>query len=394
MASSSSVNVEWVGGDRIPVVVELDLEEAPPGSPRGWIGTVFHGVEWLFGLFALLVGLAVLAAIPLGQFLALGYLLEVSGRVARTGRFRDGFIGIRTAARWGKIAVAGFILWLPLYFLSLQAQAAQIIDPAGPIARQWQLWLAIVTTIVTLHALAAVVRGGRFRDFLRPFNLLWLVRRVWRGGLFREARDRLWTALVELRLPYYFWLGVRGFVGALVWLVLPLLLLAQGHRVPALGILGGLLLAAVVMYVPFLQVRFARDNRLAAFVECRAVRMAFRRAPLAFAVALWVHLSFAIPLYLLKIEVIPRELVFLEGLLFLLLMFPARLLGGWAIARGCRRPTPRWWGVRWLSRIAVLPVLGAYVFVVFLSQHLGWQGIGSLYEQHAFLLPVPFVTWP
>jgi hypothetical protein len=26
-----------------------------------------------------------------------------------------------------------------------------------------------------------------------------------------------------------------------------------------------------------------------------------------------------------------------------------------------------------------------------LSQFIAWAGIGSLYEQHAFLLPVPFV---
>ena len=41
----------------------------------------------------------------------------------------------------------------------------------------------------------------------------------------------------------------------------------------------------------------------------------------------------------------------------------------------------------------MLPVVVAYVLVVFTSQHLGWHGIASLYEQHAFLLPVPFVTW-
>jgi hypothetical protein len=153
------------------------------------------------------------------------------------------------------------------------------------------------------------------------------------------------------------------------------------------------MLAAVVLYVPFLQVRFARDNRLRAFREFRQVRAAFRRAPLAFALALWVHLLFAIPLYILKIEVIPRDLVFLEGLMFLLFIFPARLLGGWAYARGARRAVPRFWMLRWFGRFAVVPIVLAYVFVVFLSQHLGWQGVGSLYEQHAFLLPVPFVTW-
>ena len=162
------------------------------------------------------------------------------------------------------------------------------------------------------------------------------MRRAFRGGLYTEARDRLWETVVALRLPYFFWLGVRGFLGALLWLIVPLLLLAQGHRFPALGVLGAVLLFAVVLYVPFLQVRFARDNRLRAFREFRQVRGAFKRAPLAFALALWIHLLFAMPLYLLKIEVIPRDLVFLEGLVFLLFIFPARLLDGWAYARGAQ----------------------------------------------------------
>ena len=201
---------------------------------------------------------------------------------------------------------------------------------------------------------AALLRGARFRDFLRPLNVVWLIRRALRGGLYTEARDRLWNTVVALRLPYFFWLGVRGFLGAFLWLIVPLLLLAQGHRFPALGVLGAVLLFAVVMYVPFLQVRFARDNRLRAFREFRQVRGAFKRAPLAFALALWIHLLFAMPLYLLKIEVIPRDLVFLEGLVFLLFIFPAAPTAG--LTRGRRGPCPalaragsggwrlsRWW---------------------------------------------------
>ena len=44
-------------------------------------------------------------------------------------------------------------------------------------------------------------------------------------------------------------------------------------------------------------------------------------------------------------------------------------------------------------RFAVVPIVFAYVLVVFFSQHLGWKGVTSIYEQHAFLLPVPFVAW-
>src|SRR5262245_8045996 len=373
----------------VPVVMPLP----EPGPLERAIILIGSASEWMFGVVSLLVGLAMLAAIPVGQFLALGYILEASGRVARSGRLRDGFIGVWIAAKFGGIAIACFALWLPLYFISIQAEAARIIDPNGRIARQWEIALTILAVLFTLHASAALLRGGRLRHFINPLNLPWLLLRTLRGGLYPEARDRLWNATVGLRLPYYFWLGVRGFVGALLWLAFPLLLLGLGHRFPVIGFIGALFLAVVVLYVPFLQVRFARDNRFRAFWELYQVRGTFRRAPLAFALALWVHLLFSMPLYILKIEVIPRDLVFLEGLVFLMFIFPARLLGGWAVARGAHRGTPRFWMLRWMGRFAVIPVVFPYVLVVFVSQHLSWHGIPSLYEQHAFLLPVPFVSW-
>ena len=54
---------------------------------------------------------------------------------------------------------------------------------------------------------------------------------------------------------------------------------------------AGPLLAIVVMYLPFAQVRFAVENRWRAMFEVRAVRDHFRRAPLAFFVALVVTLA-------------------------------------------------------------------------------------------------------
>ena len=378
-----------------PLLVEPEFDDVPPprGAPRRAVAFAGSVLEWCFGVVALFVGLSVLAAVPLGQFLALGYLLEASGRVARSGRVRDGFIGVRTAARFGGAALALGLMWLPLYVLSLEAEAARIIDPRGRIARGWEVALTLLALAFALHAAGALLGGGRVRHFLNPINVPWLFVRAVRGGLYAEARDRVWGTAVGLRLPYYFWLGVRGFAGAFVWLAFPLLLLGLGHRFWFVGLAGAGLLAVVVLYVPFLQVRFARTRRFRAFFEVLAVRRVYRRAPLAFCLALWVHLLFAMPLYLLKIEVIPRDLVFLEGLIFLLFIFPARLLGGWAYARGARRPAARFWLWRWAGRFAAVPVVAAYVFAVWVSQHIGWQGVSTLYEQHAFLLPVPFVTW-
>jgi len=97
-----------------------------------------------------------------------------------------------------------------------------------------------------------------------------------------------------------------------------------------------------------------------------------------------------LPLYLLKIEMIPRETAALPSLVFVLFTFPARLLSGWAYGRSQRRQTPRHWFFRWTGRLPFLPAVALYVLVVFFTQYTSWNGVWSLYEQHALLVPVPF----
>jgi hypothetical protein len=122
------------------------------------------------------------------------------------------------------------------------------------------------------------------------------------------------------------------------------------------------------------------------------VRRLFRRAPIALAFSFFITLLFAVPLYLLKIEMIPREAAWLPSLVFILFMFPARILTGWAFGRALRRKTPRNWFFRWTSRFFMLGITFIYVVIVYFSQFAAWEGIFSLYEQHAFLLPVPFLA--
>ncbi len=353
------------------------------------------GLEWLFGVLVLMVGLAVLAALPLVQFLSLGYLLESGGRVARTGRLRDGFIGVRVAAHLGGIVAGSWLLLLPVRLVAGLAQSAQVIDPGGRAAVAWRTALFVLIVLTALHVAAACARGGRLRWFFWPFNLVWLLRRLARGGYYAEARDAVWNQVAALRLPYYFSLGLRGFLGALAWLALPVTLFALGTRphpvAPLVGLLGAFLLGLVLLYLPFLQMRLARDNRLSAAFELRGVRKDYARAPWAFAAAFVMTLLFALPLYLLKIEMVPREATWLPGLVFIAFIFPARLLTGWALGRAGRRPQPRHWFFRWTGRLPLLPAAALYVLVVFFTQYTSWNGGWSLYEQHAFLLPVPFL---
>ncbi len=150
------------------------------------------------------------------------------------------------------------------------------------------------------------------------------------------------------------------------------------------------MLALVLLYLPFLQMRLAVTNRLSAVFEFGAVREEFRRAPWAYAFAFLATLLFALPLYLLKIEMVPREAAWLPSLVFILFIFPARLLTGWAVSRARHRRTPRHWFFRWTGRLPLVPAALFYVLIVFFTQYTSWNGVWSLYEQHAFLVPVPF----
>jgi hypothetical protein len=389
------------------IVDVLPVEEVPPwvepvrsapgavfGSVGRLLGIVGSILEWVFGAATLTIGLAVLAALPVLQFLSLGYLLEAGGRVARTGRLRDGFVGVRAVARPGGMVLCTCLFFLPAWIVAGLARSAQIIDPGGRAATAWRMGLSLLIVVTTLHVAAACLRGGRIRYFLWPFNFVWLIRRSLRGGYYAEARDAVWNAVTALRLPYYFWLGLRGFLGAFVWLVVPITLLAQGQRggtgATLIGLLGAATLALVLLYLPFLQLRLAATNRFSAVFAVRAVRADFRRAPWAFAFAFVLTLLFALPLYVLKIEIVPREAAWLPSLVFVAFIFPARLAAGWALARAARRPAPRHWFFRWTARLPLLPAAAFYVLVVFFSQYTSWNGVWSLYEQHAFLLPVPF----
>lgn len=385
--------------------VAVAAEAPPPATPprrrplrRAWsvFARLLRGIasaaEWLFGLGSLLVGLSTLAALPILQFLSLGYLLESSARVARSGRLRDGFIGVRRAARIGGMAAGFWLATVPAWLVGSIARSAQLIDPASRAARGWRVGLFLVVGLTVFHVLAACARGGRLRHFLWPFgHPIWLIRRARAGGLYAESRDAFWAALIALRLPYYFRLGFVGFLGTLAWLIVPAVLVASGGRWPIVGFLGALLLAVVVPFLPFLQIRYALEGRLSALFSRRAIRDRFRRAPWAFAFSLMVLLLAAIPLYLLKIEMIPREAAWLPSLVFVLFLAPARLLTGWAYARSGRRERPSHWSFRLLGRLAIVPAAALYVLIVFLAQYTSWGGTATLYDQHAFLLPVPFL---
>lgn len=344
-----------------------------------------------------MVGLAVIAAVPVLQFLSLGYMLECAGRIVRTGRFSQGFIGIRPAARAGGAVGSCWLMLLPIRYLADLAASAEVIDPAGPMAGRFRAVVVLLSIIVPVHLALSIARGGRIRHFLWPFHPLWFWGVFWREGSFGRARDAtlglLWT--LAARLPYFWWLGFRVFVATLFWLALPVSLLALGHArtpiAPVFGFIGAAWLAVMALYLPIIQARMAAQNKMAAMFQWREATKTYLRAPWAVSFALVLSLLSAIPLYLLKVEAVPDEALWLPSLFFVVFIFPARFLMGFAVSLAEHRDRNSHWAFRWSGRLPLLPAALLYVLFVFLSQYISWSGIIGLYEQHAFLLPVPYV---
>ena len=355
-------------------------------------GALLH---WFFGIASVITGLALLATIPLVQILTLGYFLEASRRVSESGRWRDGCVGIDKAARVGSIVLGSWLVLWPARILSGYWYHATLIDPASNRSSTLYKWLVVVITITVLHVIWAWFRGGRLRDFFwpAPFRLF---RQAFRKETYRQARDRLWEFVDSLRLPYYFMLGLRGFLGALGWLLVPILLCIGGTTLPpgmalVSGLLGYLLLTLVLLLLPFLQTQFACHQTWSAMFDWRTTRSLFRRAPIAFWFSFTITLLFALPLYLLKLELTPREVLIFPSLVFVVFSWPARVLCGWAVGRAQKQQIPRLFVSRWFARLAIVPTAATYALVVFLTRYTSWYGTWSLLEQHAFLVPVPFL---
>ncbi len=387
-------------GTAVDAAPEPSPDPAPlaqPGRLRRWGQALVSATNWTFGLASMLGLLAVLSVVPILNFLSLGYLLNASARVAISGRLREGFVGIRKAARIGGFVLGAFLVTLPVRVVSGLWKDADIVAPGSPTSKLWRTGLLVLAVFTVVHIVWATIRGGRFRHFLWPAPLDFL-RWLRTSDKVPAVRDNLLAFITSLRLPTYLWLGFRGFAGTFLWLLLPVgILLAAAQLAPdkggaVLSLLGGVLLMGVALYLPFLQVHFAVEDRWSALFTVGAVRRQFQRAPVAFWIALVVTLLFAIPLYLLKIELPPRGMVWLPSLVFVLFIFPARLLAGWAMGRSLRRDQPRHSFFRWSARLGFVPVVLFYALMVYLTQYLSWNGSRGLLEQHAFLVPAPWAS--
>ena len=405
LAPESSSNPAAAEAELVPIedlLVEqsyFSFESLPP-FPHP-LRKPFHAAYWLFelafGVVSLFALLAFLAAIPIVNFLALGYLLDAEGRVARTGKLRYAMPLLPLAPKLGGIALGTWCWWWVVRLVSDAASDAALIAPGSGVAIGWRIFLTALTVGVSIHLVLAIARGGRLRLFFwpTPLNGLWLWKQLQRGDYADKAGSAVKQFIAALRLRHHFWLGLRGFAGAFAWLFVPTALFAALNDTSKPGqviltLIGGFMLVLTLSWVPFLQARFAAENRLSAMLELGQIRELFRRAPIVWFLAVVVLYALALPLYLFKLFEVPQDMGWMLTPIFIVSIYPAKILVGWAYSRAVKKQRRGWLLVRGACRLALLPLVGFYVFLLFFTPAVGAAGRAILFQHHAVLLPWPF----
>ena len=385
--------------EMIPDDLSLTFHQLRPFPHPIWKPhrAIYWLVEFAFGLFSLFALLAFLAAIPIVNFVALGYLLEAEGRVARTGKLRYAMPLLPLAPKLGGSAVGVWFWWWMVRQVADAASDARLIAPGTPTDAAWQIGLSAFSIAVAIHLILAIARGGRLSLFFwpTPLNGIWLWKQFQHGHYFEWASVAIQKLFSALRLRHHFWLGLRGFAFALAWLFLPTALFSALRDTSKPGqvlvtLIGGAALMLVLSWVPFLQARFAAENRWRAMFELKAIRELYRKSPVLMLVSVVVLYAMSLPLYLFKVAALPPDVYWLLTPIFIVSIYPAKMLIGWVYSRALRKQQRAWLIIRWPCSLLMFPLLGFYVFVLFFTPAIGAAGRAVLFQHHGILLPWPF----
>lgn len=390
-----------------PLEAELvyDAILVPPEKKKTMVGRLAGFLyRWIRRgfCFAAVVGvLGVLTGIPLAQFIVLGYLLDVAGRLASGVKLQDALPNFRLFGKLGLMCLGIFLATLPALLLVHLESVAQLVNPDSDQSMVLRV-LAILSCVLSMaYLMWAWARGGKIRHYLWPQPIRF-AKEAWRPQTWNTMPDQLWDATVAFEIPKLFWLGLRGFLGTLVWLIPALIIIAVSRDVGGLGVaglIGAIAIAAlsvVMLYLPMLQANFAAENNLRALFDVKRIRREFKSAPWSWALAMLLCLVvLSTPLYLLKIESIPEKVVWLPCLFFVAFGIPARIGTGLALRRARRKePMTGWWGKFsiYSSRLIIAATVFAYIVFLFVSsQYISGAGLKAWVQQHAVLVPIPFL---
>lgn len=383
----------------VPMTEPADEAQGVVAAANTVLATLTNWLRVVTRYGSLIILLAFMTAVPGLQILTFGYLLEVSGRLARGEKLAASLPWLAYANRLTLAFIAGVLVTLPVHLLYHWSSVADLVDPGSDKAASLRFGGDLAAVTAFIYLTWAWLRGGRLTAYLWPAPGRFF-QQIWRPQTWLTARDQAWELTLRLHVPQLFWLGLLGLLGTFLWIVVPAVLIitairqGEGGGAGVLGIVAFLLMGVGLTYLPVLQTRLAKSGRLRSMFQIRSARNDFRQAPWAITIAMLALYLLAVPLYLLKIETLPPEVQWLPCLLFIALALPSRIGLGFALRRSGRLPIkPGLTGVfqRATARLAQPVIVGTYLLAIFVSQFFDASGLDTWLHQHAILIPAPLI---
>ncbi len=418
------------------------LGPGPFPSIRKPLKSVWWLIQVLLGIGFLLPLLAVLAAIPGANLLSLGMMIDAEASVGRTGRFRNGFPLLAISSRVGLIGLMVGLALVPVFAAASMAEGQQIVAMASGLQNSsWRIGTVLLQLVVFSMLLLAIANGGSFGSFFWPLErpltwrsgscvalavffilltgalnpgfplilmALWMLKVNYRNfkilktglqsGEYVAAVNYWSNRFLEVFRPWHhLTIAIRAAIGALCWLVVPTLLLGFASSSPhdtdgpavVVTFIGGILMIPVAAWLPLLQCHQAAEERFGAIFEVRAVRRIIAKVPVRWAIATILMYGLAVPLYLSKVVLPPADAFWLFTPLFIIVIFPTRILMGWVYGTGIRKRRMATSVIRFPTKLFMIPMLGLYSGILFVLPLISEAGPRAMMENHAFLLPVP-----
>jgi len=365
---------------------------------RWCLGRIKRFSRQLVALLSLVTVLSILAAIPGLHLLTLGLLLEAQRRVAISGRLKEGLPLLPLAPRIGRVFLTVAVCCLPVKLQASRIHHAQIILGADSEAvRNMQTMLMLLNSFLLIYLTCFILNGCRFRILLRPYrNLRGGFRSVFTSAGRKSLAESVDFVMGQLCLGRHFMLGLRAFIGGMIWLLLPTSMMVacsapnlSGPAFAMISVAGFLLMIPVAAWLPYLQIHQAVEGRFAAVFEIKVVRQRIRQAPFSWMLTTLLLYLLTIPLYIGQIRLPAEDSLLLLTPFSVILVYPARILMGWAWfrGRGVSAPASGWWHRS--LRLAMLPPLTICSGLIFLTPYISQAGRLAPYANQAYLGPVP-----
>lgn len=404
-----------------PIETKTQVESAPPLpcpaqsslSATNWSGLLrLHSINLFkkfqavlaafWGAVCIVWFLAALAALPIIQFACLGYLLSAASNLANRKPWATGLPKLEEAGRLGGFIFIASLLWIPIWIINNISYSAQLLVPNTNESLNWRIGSFAITGFWLVYVVWAAMRGGGLKEFLWPAPVRF-VRTFFLPETWSRCRETLYDFINRLQFPFYWWLGARATIGALLWLSVPALMMVFGIRGDAdrlaglVGLIGFVGMLVVVLYLPFLQMQFAMSNKVSDLWNIPEVRRRYLYAPWLHSLSLVGLSLLTIPLYLIRVEPVPIQLLWIPGLIYVLISLPLKLFFGLIMGLAERRRSElnkpiRHWVLRWTARCLALASCLLYVATLYIAQFVAGQGALIMFIQHAFLMPTPLMN--